>query len=158
MTAGDTPSSEPGRLDRRQLLRGIGLGSAALAFPGVLAACGSSGGSAGTPGTSASAGPAKLSNKDIPSLTWALSTSTIVGLDIASAFEANAQMVQINGLEGLLAVSDQLTLTPLLATSYTYDAAGLKYVFQIRPGVKFWDGTTMTADDVVFSLTRHINP
>ena len=145
------------RLDRRQLLRGIGLGSAALAFPGVLAACGGSSGS-GSPGASSSSAPAKLSNADIPSLTWALSTSTIVGLDIATAFEANAQMVQINGLEGLLAVSDQLTLQPLLATSWNYDEAALKYVFQIRPGVKFWDGTPMTIDDVVFSLTRHIDP
>jgi peptide/nickel transport system substrate-binding protein len=156
MAADDRISAEGMRLDRRQLLRGLGIGSAALAFPGVLAACGSSGGSA-SPGTSGSA-PAKLSNKDIPSLSWALSASTIVGLDIASAFEANAQMVQINGLEGLLAVSDQLTLAPLLATSWNYDAAGLKYTFQIRPGVKFWDGTDMTADDVVFSLTRHIDP
>src|ERR1700734_3147226 len=130
MTASDTPSSDPVRLDRRQLLRGISLGGAALAFPGVLAACGGSSGSAGTPRPSGSAAPAKLSNKEIPSLTWALSTSTIVGLDIASAFEANAQMVQISGLEGLLAVSDQLTLAPLLATSWNYDAAGLKYTFQ----------------------------
>ena len=157
MAADDRISAEGMRLDRRQLLRGIGIGSAALAFPGVLAACGSSGGSGSSPG-SGSSSPAKLSNKDIASLSWALSTSTIVGLDIASAFEANAQMVQINGLEGLLAVSDQLTLTPLLATSWNYDAAGLKYVFQIRPGVKFWDGTPMTVDDVVFSLSRHIDP
>ena len=31
-------------------------------------------------------------------------------------------------------------------------------MFQIRPGVKFWDGTTMTVDDVAFSLSRHIDP
>ena len=101
MAAEDTASTDPVRLDRRQLLRGLGLGSAALAFPGVLAACGGSSGSGGSPGSGSSAS-AKVSNKDIPSLSWALSTSTIVGLDIASAFEANAQMVQINGLEGLL--------------------------------------------------------
>ena len=103
-------------------------------------------------------GRAKPSCKDIPSLNWALSTSTIVGLDIATAFEANAQTVAINGMEGLLAVSDQLTLTPLLATSWKYDEPNLRYVFQIRPGVKFWDGTAMTMDDVVYSLTRHIDP
>ena len=140
MAADDRISAEGMRLDRRQLLRGIGIGSAALAFPSVLAACGSSGGSA-SPGTSGSA-PAKLSNKDIPSLSWALSASTIVGLDIASAFEANAQMVQINGLEGLLAVSDQLTLAPLLATSWNYDAAGLKYTF--RSGRGSSSGTART--------------
>jgi len=155
---GDTPSSDPLRLDRRQLLRGLGLGSAALALPGVLAACGGSSGSGTSAGPSGSSAPQKVSGADISSLTWAVAASTIVGLDIASAFESNAQIVQICGLEGLLAVSDQLTLTPLLATSWKYDAAGLNYVFQIRSGVKFWDGTPMTVDDVVYSLTRHINP
>jgi peptide/nickel transport system substrate-binding protein len=155
--ADDSAFAESARLDRRQLLRGIGLGSAAFVLPALLAACGDSGGSGGTPTASGSA-PAKLSTKQIASLSWALPTSTIVGLDIASAFDSNAQQVQILGLEGLLAVSDQLTLTPLLATSWTYDPAGLKYVFQIRPGVKFWDGTPMTVDDVVYSLSRHISP
>jgi peptide/nickel transport system substrate-binding protein len=155
MAAGDTPSFEPLRLDRRQVLRGLGIGGAALAMPGLLAACSS--GSGAAPGVTSSA-PASVSTKQIASLSWALPTSTIVGLDIASAFDSNAQQVQILGLEGLLAVSDQLALEPLLATSWTYDPANLKYVFQIRPGVKFWDGSTMTPQDVVFSLTRHINP
>ena len=108
--ASDTPSSEPLRPDRRQLLRGLGLGTAALAFPGVLAACGGSSGSGGSAGPSGSSAPQKVSGADISSLTWAVAASTIVGLDIASAFESNAQIVQICGLEGLLAVSDQLAL------------------------------------------------
>jgi peptide/nickel transport system substrate-binding protein len=158
MASGDPAHSEPLALDRRQLLRAMGLGSAAVALPGLLAACGSSGGSGGSPGGSTSPAPASLSNADIPSLAWALNTSTIVGLDIATAFESNSQCVAVCGMEGLLGVSDQLTLVPLLATSYKYDEPGLKYVFQIRPGVKFWDGTPMTADDVAFSLSRHIDP
>jgi peptide/nickel transport system substrate-binding protein len=158
MADGDPARSEPLHLDRRQLLRGIGLGGAALAVPGLLAACGSSGGSGGSPGGSTSSAPGNLSNADIPSLQWALNTSTIVGLDIATAFEANSQIVAVCGLEGLLGVSDKLTLVPLLATSWKYDEPNLKYVLQIRQGVKFWDGTPMTVDDVVFSLGRHIDP
>jgi peptide/nickel transport system substrate-binding protein len=65
--------------------------------------------------------------------------------------------VQRCGLEGLLQATNSLGLAPLLASSWTYDPAGLKYVFQIRQGVKFWDGSTMTTDDVVFSLNRHIS-
>jgi len=145
----------PAHLDRRQLLRGLGLGGAVLAAPALLAACGDAG-SGATSGASSSAPP--KSAKQIASLTWALPTSTIVGLDIASAFDSNAQQVQILGLEGLLAVSDKLTLAPLLATSWTYSPSALKYVLQIRSGVKFWDGTPMTADDVAYSLSRHINP
>jgi peptide/nickel transport system substrate-binding protein len=165
MAAGDDPN-EPlhlGKLilDRRQLLRSLGIGGAALAVPGFLAACGSSGGSGGSgsaPGGSTSSAPGNTSDADIPSLSWALNTSTIVGLDIATAFEANSQCVAVCGLEGLLAVSDQLALVPRLATSWKYDEPNLKYIFQVREGVKFWDGTPMTMDDVVFSLTRHIDP
>ena len=166
MAAGDPGPNEPLRLDqlhldRRQLLRSLGLGGAALAVPGLLAACGSSGGSGGSsssPGGSTSSAPGNTSNADIPSLQWALNTSTIVGLDIATAFESNSQCVAVCGMEGLLGVSNELTLVPLLATSWKYDRPNLKYVFQVRPGVKFWDGTPMTMDDVVYSLTRHIDP
>src|ERR1700722_13329267 len=155
MTARDVPLFFP-NLDRRQALR-LGLSAGALALPGVLAACGSSCGGSPAAGSSSQAA-VKHSNASIPSLTWGIGTGTIIGLDIATAFDGHAMYVQRCGLEGLLQATDSLGLAPLLATSYTYDAAGLKYVFQIRPGVKFWDGTTMTADDVVFSLTRHINP
>lgn len=166
MAAGDPGPNEPLRLDqlhldRRQLLRSLGLGGAALAVPGLLAACGSSGGSggsSGSPGGSTSSAPGNTSDADIPSLQWALNTSTIVGLDIATAFESNSQCVAVCGMEGLLGVSNELTLVPLLATSWKYDRPNLKYVFQVRQGVKFWDGTPMTMDDVVFSLGRHIDP
>jgi peptide/nickel transport system substrate-binding protein len=154
MTSNETPLWFSQPLDRREALKRLGIGGAALAIPGVLAACGNAG--SGSP--SASAKTTKASTKHIASLAWALPTSTIVGLDIATAFESNTQCVQVVGLEGLLTPSDSLGLQPLLATSYVYDEPGLKYVFQIRPGVKFWDGTPMTPNDVVFSLTRHIDP
>src|ERR1700722_4444994 len=155
MTARDVPLFLP-NLDRRQALR-LGLSAGALALPGVLAACGSSSGGSPAAGSSSQAA-VKHSNASIPSLTWGIGTGTIIGLDIATAFDGHAMYVQRCGLEGLLQATDSLGLAPLLASSWTYDPAGLKYVFQIRPGVKFWDGTTMTADDVVFSLTRHIDP
>jgi peptide/nickel transport system substrate-binding protein len=151
MTSRDVPSWLSPQLDRRQALRlGLG-GAAALAVPGVLAAC-----STASPSSGGQA--SKVSTKNIPSLTWGLGTNTIVGLDIATAFEGHSMYVQRCGLEGLLAATNTLGLGPLLATSWTYSPADLKYVFQIRPGVKFWDGSTMTTDDVVFSLNRHIDP
>ena len=104
------------------------------------------------------AGRGQALGANIPSITWGIGTGTIIGLDIATAFDGHAMYVQRCGLEGLLAATNTLGLAPLLASSWTYSPASLKYVFQIRPGVKFWDGTTMTVDDVVFSLTRHIDP
>ena len=155
MTEPDVPSFLSPHLDRRQAMR-LGLGAAALTLPGFLAACGSSG--SGSPSAGSSSGAVKHSTANIPSITWGIGTGTIIGLDIATAFDGHAMYVQRCGLEGLLQATDSLGLAPLLASGWTYDPAGLKYVFQIRPGVKFWDGTTMTADDVVFSLTRHIDP
>ena len=155
MTEPDVPSFLSPHLDRRQAMR-LGLGAAALTLPGFLAACGSSG--SGSPSAGSSSAAVKHSAANIPSITWGIGTGTIIGLDIATAFDGHAMYVQRCGLEGLLQATDSLGLAPLLASSWTYDPAGLKYVFQIRPGVKFWDGTTMTADDVVFSLTRHIDP
>ena len=152
MTSRDEPMWLTGPPDRRQVLKGLGIGAAALGVPGLLAACG------GSSPSSASGSGGKVSTKKIASLKWALPTSTIVGLDIATAFEGNTQCVQVCGLEGLLTVSNTLGLQPLLATSWKYDEPALKYTFQIRQGVKFWDGTAMTPDDVAFSLGRHIDP
>ncbi len=46
-------------------------------------------------------------------------------------------------------------LQPHLATGHTVSADGKTYTFAIRGGVKFSDGSAMTADDVAFSLLRN---
>ena len=45
-------------------------------------------------------------------------------------------------------------LEPWLAETYTVTADGLKWRFRLRKGIKFHDGTEMTADDVVYSIDR----
>ncbi len=45
-------------------------------------------------------------------------------------------------------------LEPALAESWTRSADGLTWTFQLRHGVEFHDGTPLSADAVVFSLTR----
>ena len=47
---------------------------------------------------------------------------------------------------------------PELATSWTVAPDGLTATFTLRQGVKFSDGSPLTAEDVVFSLTRAIDP
>lgn len=48
-------------------------------------------------------------------------------------------------------------VVPELATSWSIAKNGLTANFHLRPGVKFSNGTPLTAADVVFSLTRAIN-
>ncbi len=49
-------------------------------------------------------------------------------------------------------------LRPMLAESYSVTPDGLTYTFKLRPGVVFTNGRTLVADDIVYSLTRVINP
>lgn len=46
---------------------------------------------------------------------------------------------------------------PNLATGYE-QVDDLTYVITLRDDVKFWDGNPMTADDVVYSMNRHMDP
>jgi oligopeptide transport system substrate-binding protein len=50
------------------------------------------------------------------------------------------------------------TLRPELAQSYTVSPDGTTYTFKMRPGVKFQNGRLLTADDVVYSITRAVDP
>jgi len=49
-------------------------------------------------------------------------------------------------------------VTPGLATSWTVSANGLVYNFKLRQGVKFHNGETFKADDVLFTVERMMNP
>ncbi len=50
--------------------------------------------------------------------------------------------------------ADGSKIVPMLATSWTVSSDGLTYDFQLRPGVKFSNGTPLTSADVVYSLQQ----
>jgi peptide/nickel transport system substrate-binding protein len=54
--------------------------------------------------------------------------------------------------DGLVNTNSKLEPKPALAESWTVD--GNVWTFKLRPGVKFSDGTPLTADDVVFTYDR----
>lgn len=72
---------------------------------------------------------------------------------------ANAAEWQIFALvyEQLVTMDENLRPIPQLAEDWSTDD-GLVYHFTIRQGVKFHNGREMTADDVVWSLQRLLNP
>ncbi len=49
-------------------------------------------------------------------------------------------------------------IVPAIAQSWTVSPDGKAYTFHLRPGLKFSDGTPVTAADVKFSLDRFGNP
>jgi peptide/nickel transport system substrate-binding protein len=55
---------------------------------------------------------------------------------------------------GLMGISGSGNLVPILASGYTESADGKTYTFTLRPNAKFSDGTSVTAQDVVFTIQK----
>jgi peptide/nickel transport system substrate-binding protein len=60
--------------------------------------------------------------------------------------------------EGLVSYDASLAPIPALAESWDVAEDGLTYTFNLRQGVMFHNGREFTADDVVYSFERIINP
>lgn len=60
--------------------------------------------------------------------------------------------------DSLVGFDDKLNVVPALAQSWTTSSDGLTYTFTLRSGVKFSDGKTLAAQDVVDSYTAIKNP
>ncbi|MER5965703.1 ABC transporter substrate-binding protein [Streptomyces sp. NPDC002057] len=92
----------------------------------------------------------------LDSFTWSLYAEPYT-LDYALAYDYPPNTVLANVCEQLLRVTPDLRIEPGLAVKYDRpDPRTL--VYTLRPGVRFHDGTTMTADDVVASLRRQMDP
>ncbi|MFH8727560.1 ABC transporter substrate-binding protein [Streptomyces termitum] len=92
----------------------------------------------------------------LDSFTWSLYAEPYT-LDYALAYDYPPNTVLANVCEQLLRVTPDLRIEPGLATSWKQpDPRTL--VYTLRSGVTFHDGGTMTADDVVASLKRQMDP
>jgi peptide/nickel transport system substrate-binding protein len=89
---------------------------------------------------------------DVQHLTWALG-APIRGLEYTHSADSGTATVVSLGCETLVKYDRIGRLRPALARAFSTPNL-LTYVYRIRPNVKFWDGTTLTAADVVFSLQR----
>ena len=94
-------------------------------------------------------------------------TTLVVGLDIsdgrnydtARSADLTPPLTHGAAYETLvtLGTSDLVTIRPALATAWAAVDGGKAWRFTLRAGVKFWDGSPMTAEDVKFSLDRLVN-
>jgi peptide/nickel transport system substrate-binding protein len=81
-----------------------------------------------------------------------------VNLDPAQVTDLNSNRVGRRVVETLVTFPEESTqIVPGLAESWTISKDGLQYTFKLRSGVKFHDGTRLTAEAVKFSIERQIN-
>ena len=72
----------------------------------------------------------------------------------AGAAAAIDEVVYANVFEGLTRIGSGGEVLPALAASWDISEDGKTYTFHLHEGVKFHDGSDLTAEDVVFSLDR----
>ncbi|MBW3632158.1 MAG: peptide ABC transporter substrate-binding protein [Chloroflexi bacterium] len=81
-----------------------------------------------------------------------------VPLDPAVARDVNSAFMTRQVFRGLTRFNENLEPVPELAQRIEISADGLTYLIQLRDDARFADGSAITADDVVFSLTRALSP
>ena len=83
---------------------------------------------------------------------WSMPGDSLT-LDPHAQNEGPTHMVSRQVYEGLVTPGINMEILPQLATSWKATAADT-WVFTIREGAKFHDGSTLTAGDVAFSINR----
>jgi peptide/nickel transport system substrate-binding protein len=151
-----------GRISRRQFMRkGAVIGMSTGLMGAILAACGnansssSSSSSASTSGSSSAAAgtPVKGGTLRLASTTPATAVNPLI-IDDAGGLCLLAQTGEFLAFDNNML----LQLQPMLATSWTPSKAGAVWTFKLRSGVKFHDGSPLTADDVVYTMQQLSDP
>ena len=147
---------QPSKLFRSAGLRLIALLAALALF---VAACSTSDDEptdATGGGETSSTAAAAVTSGDLDDITWALPflpDSLFVPHEWTTAQGAVVSLAQ----EGLLAFDDDLKLVPALAESWE-QVDDITYVYTIREGATFHDGSPVTAEDVAASMRWHLDP
>jgi peptide/nickel transport system substrate-binding protein len=92
---------------------------------------------------------------DVESVTWGLYAEP-QSLDYAYGYDLPPNTVISNVCESLLRIGPDFAVEPNIAESFNHPDP-LTYTYEIREGVQFHSGGSVTADDVVFSLNRHLD-
>ena len=134
-----------------------------LTFAFVLAACGKSADSSSDADAASGSDTTRTDTvltaaptSEAESATWAVYRETAT-IDPLYAFDYPDNAAMAIACESLLRQNPDLTIGPGLATEVAYTGP-TSLVITLRDDVTFWDGSPMTADDVVFSLERQRDP
>ncbi len=145
-----------GRLSRRQFMRkGAVIGMSTTMMGAILAACGG----ANKVGTSSASSSGSASGTPTKGGTLKLATqapsAAVNPLTVADA----GGLCMLAQTGEFLAFDDNLALQlkPMLATAWKPSQNGSVWTFSLRQGVKFHDGSPLTADDVVYTFQQLSN-
>ncbi|MGY4494966.1 ABC transporter substrate-binding protein [Pseudomonas sp. TE3610] len=139
-------------MSRREALRMLGVaGIMASSVGGLL------GGAGSVFAAEADAGPATVGKKGGSIRVAGMSSSTADTLDPAKGALSTDYARQYMFYNGLTRFDSHLVPQLELAEKIDHTDASL-WIITLRSGVTFHNGKSLTADDVVFSLTRHKDP
>ena len=79
-------------------------------------------------------------------------------LDPARISDVYGRSIAQQVFDGLVEYDHTLTIVPALAQYWKASRDGLTWTFTLRKGVRFHNGREVAADDVVYSLTRLLDP
>ncbi|EJO5348859.1 chemotaxis protein [Clostridium botulinum] len=79
-------------------------------------------------------------------------------LDPAVSYEFDSSFLLNNVHTGLLTINSFGEISPGIAKSWYLENDNLTWVFNIKKGIKFHNGSEVTAEDVKFSLERLLDP
>ncbi|HEX9556142.1 MAG TPA: ABC transporter substrate-binding protein, partial [Reyranella sp.] len=78
-----------------------------------------------------------------------------MNLDPHQVYDVPMQSMMLNAYDNLYRYQgDPPKIVPWLAESHTVSEDGLAWEFKLRAGLKFHDGSPLTAEDVVYSFRR----
>jgi peptide/nickel transport system substrate-binding protein len=119
----------------------------------ILAACGGANSSPSPTAGGAQGTPTKGGTLRLASQAPAAAVNPITIAD-----QGGANMLAQTGDFLVLDNAQAGMLQPMLATSWSHNGDGTVWTFKLRQGVKFHDGSPLTADDVVYTFQQHSNP
>jgi peptide/nickel transport system substrate-binding protein len=147
-----------GRLSRRDFIRrGTVVGISVPILGSIIAACGSSAKSTPSTSPSSSSTSGGAGGQAGATIRAGIVTPTAAINPLTVADQGGLDMLAQTG-EYLCLSGQTLQLQPVLATSWSANSAGDVWTFKIRQGVKFHNGASLTADDVVYTYQLHTNP
>lgn len=76
-------------------------------------------------------------------------------LDPHNSVYAGTREVLFNLYEGLVKPTSSGAIEPAVASAFEVAEDAMSILFTLRDGIKYWDGTAVTVEDVIFSINRY---